>query len=74
MLGQRNFRMGCTSSVDAPRAGRPREATDPVTVERVSALVMKDRRTTLNKLADAVGISKECGLSSKSVDSRRELG
>ncbi|XP_011863068.1 PREDICTED: histone-lysine N-methyltransferase SETMAR-like [Vollenhovia emeryi] len=51
--------MGRTSTEDAPRSGRPKEATNAEIVKQVRRIVLNDRKVKLRELAKAVGISKE---------------
>ena len=51
--------MGHTSTKDAPRSGRPKEATNAEIVKQVHRIVLSDRKVKLRELAEAVGISKE---------------
>jgi len=53
------FKMGRTSTEDAPRSGRPKEATNAEIVKQVHRIVLSDRKVKLRELAEAVGISKE---------------
>lgn len=53
------FKMGRTSTEDAPRSGRPIEATNSEIVKQVHRIVLDDRKVKLRELAEAVGISKE---------------
>lgn len=55
----REFKCGRTSVKDAPRSGRPKSATTPEIVEKVHAMVSKDRRLKTSEIAEAVNISKE---------------
>ncbi|XP_011066981.1 PREDICTED: histone-lysine N-methyltransferase SETMAR-like [Acromyrmex echinatior] len=51
--------MGRTSTEDAPRSGRPKEATNAEIVQQVHQIVLSDRKVKLRELTEAVGISKE---------------
>ena len=51
--------MGRTSTEDAPRSGRPKEATNAEIVKQVHRIVLSDRKVKLRELAEAVGIPKE---------------
>ncbi|KYN06861.1 hypothetical protein ALC62_02182, partial [Cyphomyrmex costatus] len=51
------FKMSHTSTEDASRSGRPKEATE--IVKQVHRIVLNDRKVKLRELAEAVGISKE---------------
>ncbi|XP_011055471.1 PREDICTED: uncharacterized protein LOC105146723 [Acromyrmex echinatior] len=51
--------MGRTSTEDAPRSGRPKEATNAEIVKQVHRIVLSDRKVKLRELTEAVGISKE---------------
>ncbi|EGI59205.1 Histone-lysine N-methyltransferase SETMAR, partial [Acromyrmex echinatior] len=53
------FKMGRTSTEDAPRSGRPKEATNAEIVKQVHRIVLSDRKVKLCELTEAVGISKE---------------
>jgi hypothetical protein len=53
------FKMGRTSIEDAPRSGRPKEATNSEIVKQVHRIVLSDRKVKLREIAEAVGISKE---------------
>ncbi|KYM99688.1 Histone-lysine N-methyltransferase SETMAR, partial [Cyphomyrmex costatus] len=53
------FKMGRTSTEDAPRSGRPKEATNVEIVKQMHRIVLNDRKVKLRELAEAVGISKE---------------
>ncbi|XP_018337766.1 PREDICTED: histone-lysine N-methyltransferase SETMAR-like [Trachymyrmex septentrionalis] len=53
------FKMGRTSTEDAPRSGRPKEATNAEIVKQVHRIVLSDRKVKLRELAEVVGISKE---------------
>ncbi|KAG5308219.1 GVQW3 protein, partial [Acromyrmex insinuator] len=44
---------------DAPRSGRPKEATNAEIVKQVHRIVLSDRKVKLRELTEAVGISKE---------------
>jgi len=50
------FKMGRTSTEDAPRSGRPKEATNAEIVKQVHRIVLSDRKVKLRELAEAVGI------------------
>jgi len=52
------FKMGRTSTEDAPRSGRPKEATNAEIVKQVHRIVLSDRKVKLRELAEAVGILK----------------
>ena len=52
------FKGGRTSIEDDPRSGRPTEATDAENANLVLESVMKDRRLTLEQLAEMHGVSK----------------
>jgi len=51
--------MGRTSTKDAPRSGRQKEATNAEIVKQVHRIVLSDRKVKLRELAEAMGISKE---------------
>ena len=53
------FKMGRTSTEDAPRSGRPKEATNAEIAKQVHRIVLSDRKVKLRELTEAVGISKE---------------
>lgn len=53
------FKMGRTSTDDAPRSGRPKEATNAEIVKQVHRIVLNDRKIKLREVAETVGISKE---------------
>ncbi|EGI58468.1 FLJ37770-like protein, partial [Acromyrmex echinatior] len=53
------FKMGCTSTEDTPRSGRPKEATNAEIAKQVHRIVLSDRKMKLRELTEAVGISKE---------------
>jgi len=53
------FKMGRTSVEDAPRSGRPKEATNAEIAKQVHRIVLSDRKVKLHELANAVDISKE---------------
>ncbi|KYQ60738.1 hypothetical protein ALC60_00185 [Trachymyrmex zeteki] len=53
------FKMGRTSTKDAPRSGKPKEATNAEIVKQVHRIVLSDRKVKLRELAEAMGISKE---------------
>ena len=50
--------MGRTSTENAPRSGRPKEATNEI-AKQVHRIVLSDRKVKLHELTEAVGISKE---------------
>ncbi|EGI57375.1 FLJ37770-like protein [Acromyrmex echinatior] len=53
------FKMGRTSTEDAPRSGRPKEATNAEIAKQVHRIVLSDRKVKLRELTEVVGISKE---------------
>ena len=54
------FKYGCTSLENDPREGRPRSATPPEIIEQVHDMGLDDRRMKVCKIAETIGISKEC--------------
>ncbi|EGI60687.1 Histone-lysine N-methyltransferase SETMAR, partial [Acromyrmex echinatior] len=53
------FKMSRTSTEDAPRSGRPKEATNAKIAKQVHRIVLSDRKVKLRELTEAMGISKE---------------
>ncbi|XP_011068812.1 PREDICTED: histone-lysine N-methyltransferase SETMAR-like [Acromyrmex echinatior] len=51
--------MGRTSTEDASRSRRPKEATNAEIAKQVHRIVLSDRKVKLRELTEAVGISKE---------------
>lgn len=48
------FRRGCTSTVDAERSKRPKEAVIPEIIEQVHTIVTNDRNVKLFKIEETV--------------------
>lgn len=53
------FRCGRSSTSDAPRSGRPKDAQTPEIIDKIHAIVLADRRLKINEIADMVNISGE---------------
>jgi len=51
------FKDGCTSVESDARSGRPSASRNDELIDQVRTLVMQDRRVTVRKLAEEVGIS-----------------
>lgn len=51
------FKMGRTSTSDAPRSGRPNEATTPENIKKIHLIVLKDRKVKVRELADIMKLS-----------------
>jgi transposase len=54
------FRRGRNSLEDDPREGRPKSATTSEIIEQVHDMLLDDRRMKVRKIAETIGISKEC--------------
>jgi histone-lysine N-methyltransferase SETMAR len=54
------FKRGRTSLEDDPREGHPKNATTLEIIEQVHDMVLDDWRMTVCKIAETIGISKEC--------------
>jgi len=54
------FKHGHTSLEDDPREGRPKSATTPEIIEQVHNMVLDDQQMKVRKIAETIGISKEC--------------
>ncbi|EFN87921.1 hypothetical protein EAI_06928, partial [Harpegnathos saltator] len=50
------FRRNRTSTNDAPRSGRPNEAVTPENIQKISEIVLNDRKMKLSELANIIGI------------------
>ena len=55
--GFTEFRCGHTSTIDAERSGCPVEVAIPDTIEKISNMVLADRRLKSRKIVEAIGIS-----------------
>src|ERR1043166_3927749 len=53
----REFGMGRETVKDAPRTGRPVTATTPETITAIHTMVMADRRVTIRRMVEMVGVS-----------------
>ena len=49
--------MGTASVADKPRSGRPSSSVNPVNKAKANALIREERRTTLDELAENLGVS-----------------
>jgi hypothetical protein len=54
------FKYGHTSLKDDPREGHPKSATPPEIMEQVRNVVLDDWQMKMRKIAETIGISKEC--------------
>lgn len=52
------FRRGRTSTDDAERSGRPKEAVIPGIIQQVRRLLLNDRKVKVREIAETIGISK----------------
>lgn len=52
-----DFKRGRTSTEDASRSGRPREAATPEIIEDVHDMVYNDRRVTVRHVSESLGIA-----------------
>ena len=52
------FKSGATSIEDGPTSGRPSTSMDDDHVEKVLAVIRQNRRLTVRKVAEEVGICK----------------
>lgn len=54
---QSEFRRGGTSTNDAPRSGRPKDATSQENIKKLKKIVISGRKFKTREIARAVGIS-----------------
>jgi len=54
------FKSGRTSIEDDPKSGRPSTSMDDDHVEKVLAVIRKNRRLTVREVAEEVGLCKVC--------------
>ena len=52
------FKNGRTSVMDAERSGRPSTSTTDETLEEARAIILTDRRVTIEEIALQLGISQ----------------
>ena len=52
-------KVGTASVADKPRSGRPSFYVNPANKAKADALIREDRRTTLDELAENLGVSHE---------------
>lgn len=53
------FKRGRTSTDDAERCGRPKDAVTPDNIEKINKIVLNDNKVKLQEIVDTVNISKE---------------
>ncbi|XP_031633838.1 histone-lysine N-methyltransferase SETMAR-like, partial [Contarinia nasturtii] len=51
------FRRGRTSTADAERSGRPKEAIIPEIIQQVRRMLLNDRKVKVREIAESIGIS-----------------
>ena len=55
-------KLATASVADKPRSGRPSSSVHPANKAKADALIREDRRTTIDELAENLGVSHESAL------------